>query len=576
MHRHAFVLYERIHFMLKRIILTALLLVLTAVLPAQAETAWTSVPDVLRPGKLTRIAFEADAETADITVMDDTGRTICVVREGVRVTEGENAFVWDGSGVERGQWTLRLTSGSDVAEVQVTVGMDAPQLALISAAPTLENGWYGVVRANVPGRLTLSVTVDGVAYEVAACEAYAGENTIRWDGLVDGVKPPEGDHNVMLRLTDGMGFTSTAAVVSVYSEGPPPPAPARDAYLIAPNHFSDTVCDHDVCYWKLNMGELNEENIWQVLTQPVTVLKGHDRKRIAIRREPDEKCTDYVGEVTCASQAVHILERGEEWTLIEAYSSCTAYSNIKIYANYMKGWVKTDLLEEKPVSQKFGIVIDKLRQRLYLFVDGKHVTTLLCSTGYATKNDPYNETPAGEFIIVSWTGGFWSGNLYCDMALRVNGGILLHEVPCIMRTNAQGEEYRVYDYCEQVLGEKASHGCIRVQRELSPEGYNMEWLWENLKLGTKVIIWDDVGRVLDYPEDDLLVFYNPDKGRMYHSVANCPSVASRFLPLAPITYGELSGEEFDHLTPCPYCDPEPSREMIDKVNSQTKKNYVKH
>ena len=562
--------------MLKRIVSTALLTALLAAPHAQAETAWTTVPDVLRPGKLVRMAFTSGADTADITVVNEQGQTVHVIRDDFRVTEGENAFVWDGSGVERGAWTLRITAGSDVAEVPVTVGADAPMVTLMHADPSLEGGWYGTVRANVPGRLTISIAVDGVTHEVAACEAYAGENTIYWDGCIDGVKPPEGNHNLMFKLTDGMGFTSTAAVISVYSEGPPPPAGARDKYPMAPNHFSDTVCDHEVCYWKLTMGDLTEENVWQVLTQPVTVLKGHDRKRIAVRTEPDESCKEYVGEVTCASQAVHILERGEEWTLIEAYSSCTAYSNIKIYSDYMKGYVKTDLLEEKPVSQKYGIVVDKLRQRLYLFVDGKHVTTLLISTGIPTRDAPYNETPAGEYIIVSWTGGFWSGNLYCDMALRVNGGILLHEVPCIMRTNSKGEEYRVYDYCEQVLGEKASHGCIRVQRELSLEGYNMTWLWDNLKLGTKVIIWDDVGRVLDYPEDDLLVFYNPDKGRSYHSVANCPSVASRFLPLAPVPYGRLTDDEFDHLTPCAYCNPEPSREMIDEINKTTKKTYTRH
>ena len=566
--------------MLRRLslMLMTLLLALT-LLSASAlceETAWTVVPDVLRPGKLVRLAFTAGQGTADITVADETGATVLVLRDDMAVTDGTNAFTWDGSGVPAGQWTLRLETAGAVAETVVTVGAEAPQLTLTNAASTLDDGWFAVVVANVPGRLTVSLSMDGKSVEVAACEAAVGENAITWDGLIDGEKPEKGYWDLTLRLTDPTGFSSTPEMISVFTEGPPPPGIATDVTYFAPNHFSDTVCDHEVCYWKLNMGELNEEAIWQVLTQPITVLDGPDRKRIAIRKEPDESCTDYVGEVTCASQAVHVLERGEEWTLIEAYSSCTAYSSLKIYADYMKGYVKTDLLVEKEVSQKYGIVIDKLQQRLYLFVDGKLVTTLLCSTGFPTREDPYNETPAGEYMIVSWTGGFWSGNMYCDLALRVNGGILLHEVPCLIRTNDAGEEYRVYEYFENVLGEKASHGCIRVQREESLEGYNMQWLWNNLKLGTKVIIWDDVGRTLGYPDSDLIVYYNENGGRMYHSVADCRSVASRFLPLTPIEYGELADKPLSSLTPCDICNPPLCMKDIDEINAENTRVYKKH
>ena len=51
------------------------------------------------------------------------------------------------------------------------------------------------------------------------------------------------------------------------------------------------------------------------------------------------------------------------------------------------------------------------------------------STGLNTKNQPYNETPAGEFLVVSWTGDFPAGrNTIGRFALRINGGTLLHEV----------------------------------------------------------------------------------------------------------------------------------------------------
>ena len=52
---------------------------------------------------------------------------------------------------------------------------------------------------------------------------------------------------------------------------------------------------------------------------------------------------------------------------------------------------------------------------------------------------------------------------------------------------------------EGYLGTKQSHGCIRIQRLKNNEGYNHRWLWKNLPLKTRVIIWDDANRS-DSPE----------------------------------------------------------------------------
>ncbi|MBQ3440184.1 MAG: hypothetical protein IJG35_09420, partial [Bacteroidales bacterium] len=39
---------------------------------------------------------------------------------------------------------------------------------------------------------------------------------------------------------------------------------------------------------------------------------------------------------------------------------------------------------------------------------GHLFSTLLCSTGFPREDTPFHETPAGEFAVVSWVGGFWS------------------------------------------------------------------------------------------------------------------------------------------------------------------------
>ena len=309
------------------------------------------------------------------------------------------------------------------------------------------------------------------------------------------------------------------------------------------------------------MGYTDEAAVWQVLIQPITVLDANQRHQVKIRKEPDKNCTVYTGEVTGASQGVHVLERGEEWSLIEAYSSSPEGSKVKVWAEKFQGYVETSLLKEVEVDQQYAIVIDKQWQRLYLYKEGKLFSTLLCSTGFYNpkKKNPWNETPAGEFLAISWTGDFslkdettGEGYMICKKAIRINDGILLHEVPMVL-SKSTGEW--TYDNCEGYLGEKASHGCIRVQRNFTPEGVNHEWLWKNLSDGTKpgqkytkVIIWDDANRELSYPSDDLTLYYNTDKGTRYHSSPTCYGVKEKFWPLTPFKYGELDEAPYNAVS----------------------------
>ena len=349
------------------------------------------------------------------------------------------------------------------------------------------------------------------------------------------------------------------------------PLPARDLIYRTPNEESEVLCGHDFCFWQLNEGEMDEDLVWQVLMQPLTVLQGKQREQIRVRARPEEKCDEYVGVVTCASQGVHVLRQEGEWTLIEAYSSAEEGSRVQVWATRFQGYVKTKLLKELPVDDRYGIVIDKLQQRLYVYQEGHLLSTLLCSTGFPREDTPFNETPAGEFAIVSWVGAFWAGNLYCDKGLRINSGIMLHEVPCTIETDeATGTEKRDYSRCERYLGEKASHGCIRIQKELTPERVNAEWLWKNLsrKPVTKVIIWDEIGRQLGYPDDDYPLYYNPKGGKNYHSSANCVLVKEKYRPMTEFTWGELEEEPYSKLKPCPGCAPQLRRDGIDTVNEK--------
>ena len=237
-------------------------------------------------------------------------------------------------------------------------------------------------------------------------------------------------------------------------DGPGDTLLATDVFYHTPNEHSAVKCDHDICFWKLEMGRMDEESIWKVLTQPVTVLEGKQREQVRVLARPEADCTDYVGVVTCASQAVHILERGDPWTLIEAYSSSEEGSAVKVFAEPFQGYVKTSRLKEEQVDQTYGIVIDKLQQRLYVFKEGKLFTTMLCSTGFAKNQEHlFHETPAGEFLMVSWVGGFRAETLWCAYGIRINSGILVHEVPSREETDRNGVTFTSYARCERYLGE---------------------------------------------------------------------------------------------------------------------------
>ena len=358
---------------------------------------------------------------------------------------------------------------------------------------------------------------------------------------------------------------------------------AEDVEFHSANENSPVKCDHDLCFWNMKMGWIDEAAIWHVLTQPVTVLDGNQRQQYRVRALPDADCTDFVGCVTYASQGVHVLERGEEWSLIEAYSSSVEGSSVKVWATLFQGYVETELLKEVPVDRTYGLVIDKQTQRLYVFKEGKLLTTLLCSTGYYNpkKKNPWNETPAGEFLLISWTGDFYlkddEGNqtMLCKRAIRINDGILIHEVPMIPKKDSSGNTTWSYNRCERYLGEKASHGCIRVQQKKTPEGINEEWLWKNLSDGnkkgkdyTKVIIWDDAGRELGYPDEDLVLYYNAKRDKnYYHSTRACERIKSSSKTVA-FTWGELEDKTYRKLLPCPCCNPQLRKSGIDTLNKK--------
>ena len=304
----------------------------------------------------------------------------------------------------------------------------------------------------------------------------------------------------------------------------------------------------------------DEEACWELLMKPITVPDAGQKEMIAPRTGPGQEYPKVNedklgGTINGDAAAVHVLGDDENgWTKIEG---------LDYYNRIIRGYVRTDLLKTTTPRDDYGIIIDKLTQQLYVFKEGKLWSSCAVSTGLPNDEQPYNETAAGEYLMVSRMGDFDSEGMICAMALRFNSGDLLHEVPYL--TNADGTKN--YGYNEPKLGSKASHGCIRVQRRKTPEGINMKWIWDNRIRNTKLLIWEDwQGRQMDIPADDFQLYYNPNGGDYYHSSSFCYMAPKR--TFEPFNYGQLEDEGFAKLKRCTYCAPVWRKAEIEARNAE--------
>ena len=571
--------------MLKRALPCILLLLLIPLFSLAEDLAFTVAPAQMRPGKTERISVSVPGDgDASLSLLDENGAPAAVIWEGHPVVKGVNHLTWNGTdengrAVAPGQYTLHLTVNGESAESPLQIGQESPQLLSVKSSEALIDGssWTLAVETNMAGTLMVRVKLsDGEWHTVISSAVPRGESTHAWDGEVDGSPIPYGEYTVQVRLVDEDGYAGTARqstlvrVAAITPTPAPTATPAPTPHIVIPSAV--TTRKQETSYWTLPMGILDEKAIWNVMMQPLTVLEGNEKEVYRLRETPDKK-GKIIGEITYASQGLHILETLDNgWTRVEVYNSsygpnCKSRRGYGVTDDLLQGYVETSKLKTIQPVTDYALLIDKKNQTLYIFSEGKIIGTLLVSTGLNNATQSWNETPSGEYVIISpKMGGFAAGNLWCAYGMRLNGGCAIHQVPYI------GNEYtpaNLQDYSSTVklLGSKASHGCIRVQKAANEQGQNMKWLWDHLKKFTKVLIWDDTGRFTEYPSDDTPLYYNPKGGKNYHEDQKCRAVKSRYLPLTAFTYGELDTGIYANLSPCPKCVREILRKTeIDKEN----------
>ena len=566
---------------MKRLALAVMICLLMLAGAAFAEAPGLSIDaprEEIYPGRPVVVSFTVPRDgTCTIGLENGEGVSL-VISENRNVTAGYNAMYWNGTcggvPVPEGDWRLIIRIDGETAETPVTIGRMIP--VLISAQ--LENA---VVEEGDTVLLSFYATEEGtlLLHETGEDEPLYWENVEAGNREVSfQAETAPGTHELVLTLVGEDGMVSEPATLTLEvlekedSNAIPPPEPLPE-YLrekgengFTPAHTSP--CrgeDQTLNYWTLPMDITDEEAVWKVLTAPVTILdngkKNAEKTQVVIRSQPSDE-SDGVGVVTCISQGVHVLEKGEEWTLIECYSSSFHDSVILNWNTLVQGYVPTAYLREVRPNQELGLVVDKLTQRLYVFREGKLFSTLLVSTGISNAKQPYNETRSGEFLMISKVGEFSSDNLRCALAIRFNDGDLLHEVPYIA-----GNGYKNYSVNEPKLGTKASHGCIRVQRQPSPEGVSQKWLWNNYAKNTKILIWEDwQGRQIPVPESDTPLYCVKKRTGNYHTTERCSAIKGK--RTETLTYGQLEEDAYRKLKPCPLCAAPAREDAIREINEQ--------
>lgn len=126
------------------------------------------------------------------------------------------------------------------------------------------------------------------------------------------------------------------------------------------------------------------------------------------------------------------------------------------------------------------IKVSKEKQRVYIMKGNKIMFTMVCSTGLDTSPDTSTSTPEGTFHIQHEKGtSFYNasekeGAKYW-VSWKNHGEFLFHSV-------ATDKNGNVIESEAEKLGQKASHGCVRLAMP------DAKWVYDNIKYNTKVVI----------------------------------------------------------------------------------------
>ncbi len=215
------------------------------------------------------------------------------------------------------------------------------------------------------------------------------------------------------------------------------------------------------------------EAIRQALQAPIAVVDIGALAHQKLTAAPGGGKT--VGQVHGQTQALNVLRIEGEYAYVGAFTHEDG--------SYVEGYMPVKKIKMVDPDTRYGLVADKNAQTMTVYEDGEAIAVLPVSMGLMAKNKLFRETHAGAFVLEKRVPAFSQGGFTYDFCIRYSGGNLLHSVGFKMKNGRRDESEQ-----EKLLGQKASHGCIRVGES---ENINAEWLWRTLPRNTKLLILDD-------------------------------------------------------------------------------------
>ena len=451
-------------------------------LSAPAEGAFSlSVPAEVKGVTHTEIVVQSPAAgECLLTLYDSLDNPWLVRRENL--AEGENRLAWDGrgaggellmSGPYRLNAVLTTPAGESLtASVSFSVRDYAPVLAL--ALPSSEilyldqcEKWF--VECWVPRECIVAMEIldasGAIIYTKSVNMKNQDRNVIRWNGTgSDRQKAAPGEYTVRLYPKRNPDFDHTWPL-TVRETAPALPEVSVTGPVIPERGMSD-------------------EEIWDIMMKPSVVINHTGSSlRYKVYESPSLR-SKAIGLICCATQGLEILALEDGWAQIRAAN----YND----GHFLTGWFPArDLITVVPAPH-YAVLVDKRNQTLTVWQDGHPIGTVPVSTGLPTKNRPERETSPGAFVTdVHISRDFAQDGARYDYPLRYQGGNIIHSTGYARIPHAA---YSVKDYSKNLplLGQKASHGCVRVSPFADADcPINSYWLWTHLPYHTRVIILDD-------------------------------------------------------------------------------------
>ena len=415
------------------------------------------------------------AGEAELRLYDVMGNLWLTRRE--TLFTGENHLSWDGLGENQERLfagpyrfivNLHAENGAEYTAVaKFEVSGTVP--ALVYALPSSDTlyldgrGWFTEVFVSAECCVVMEVR-NGKGEKVFSREQEItnpdGES-VKWNGKISGSrKIAPGEYTVMFRSKPNPAYESVFPL-RVEETAPPVPEVAETGPVMPERSMSD-------------------EEIWEIMMRPSVVINENgSAKRIDLY--PGPKVSNRpVGTLCCATQALEVLGFEGAWAHVQAWSHTDGQAT--------EGYIQKKRLAVVAPNGHYGILVDKREQTLTVFMDGKRIGTVPVSTGKVVGHETYRETPAGAFLTdVRFGSSFAQDGFRYEYPIRYDGGNIIHGVGFT-------REGRGRDYSRNLplLGQKASHGCVRVSSFIGEDSpINMYWMWLRLPYHTRVIILDD-------------------------------------------------------------------------------------